>query len=659
MKVKQKVLIVDDKVPNLIALENVLKDCDAEVVRAQSGNEALKATLENDFALAILDVNMPEMNGYELAELLSGDAKTKSLPIIFLSAEYSDDMHILRAYEAGGIDFVSKPFNPYYLLSKVNIFLKLDRQKKELIDKMQIEKSKNYLESILMSVNDFIIVVNLDGEINNMNNVVQTKLGYTYEELIGRNVSHLFHEEVKDIFAKVFSNYSASKSEDDLLNLRLETRIIKNGYSEIPVILSVSPLISEDRVVNGAVFAATDITERKKFEEELRREKERAERLSEIKSNFLANMSHELRTPMVGILGFSELLTSLVNDDESKEFADMIYQSATRLMETLNQILDISLVESDKLELKISTFDVVSIAKSVLQLFELVASKKSLSLDVISEEESILMNQDIGLTRQILNNLINNAIKFTVKGGVSIRISKEVHNKIDFVAIQVADTGIGIPEEKFDLIWEDFRQVSEGHGRSFEGTGLGLSLCKKFTELLGGKVFVEKSILGSGTTFKLLLPVSVNGQSDFIPSVNQNSNFVDSIGSKLINSLSDVLYVEDDISSGLLLKNNLKNICNLDVVSTGEDAIERVSEKKYSAILMDINLGNGINGVIALEQIRKIGGYENIPIAAVTAFAMVGDKDKFINKGFNYYISKPFVNNDLIELVMLMLSKPV
>ncbi len=651
MKVKQKVLIVDDKIPNLVALENVLKDCNAEVVRAQSGNEALKATLTNEFALAILDVNMPEMNGYELAELLSGDDKTKNLPIIFLSAEYSDDMHILKAYESGGIDFVAKPFNPYYLLSKVNIFLKLDRQKKELIDKMQIEKSKNYLESILMSVSDFIIVVNLDGVINNMNNVVYSKLGYVYEELFGKNVTDLFHVDVKDTLEKVFIEYSDGISGTILSNLKLETFIHKKEDSVIPVILSVSPLISEEGIVKGAVLAATDITERKKFEGELRREKERAERLSEIKSNFLANMSHELRTPMVGILGFSELLTSMVSDNESKEFADMIYQSANRLMETLNQILDISLVESDKLELKVSNFDVVSLSKDVIQLFELIASKKSLTLEMVSDESPIMINQDIGLTRQILNNLINNAIKFTKSGGVSIKIAREFFNNSEHIAIKVIDTGIGIPQEKFDIIWEDFRQVSEGHGRSFEGTGLGLSLSKKFTELLGGKIFVEESILEKGTTFKLLLPVSVSKVSN-LP-VTENKQNVPAVKKELskIQSVLDVLYVEDDLSSGLLVKNNIKKFCNLDIAVTGEEALNAVTKKKYVAILMDINLGTGINGVVTAERIRKIKGYEDIPIIAVTAFAMVGDKERFLQKGFTNYISKPFINKELVALV--------
>ena len=658
MKVKQKILIVDDKLPNLVALENVLKDCGAEVVRAQSGNEALKTTLTNDFALAILDVNMPEMNGYELAEFLSGDEKTKNLPIIFLSAEYSDDMHILKAYESGGIDFVSKPFNPYYLLSKVNIFLKLDRQKKELIDKMQIEKSKNYLESILMSVNDFIVVTTLDGIINNFNNVLLSKLDYDYNDLFRAKVTDIFPEDIKHIIETLLIRYSEEEVGSGLLDFKFETFIHKKEKSTIPVIISITPLVNENGSIQGAVITATDITERKKFELELRKEKERAEQLSQIKTNFLANMSHELRTPMVGILGFSELLTSMVEDGEQKEFADMIYLSGTRLMETLNQILDISLVESDKLELKITEFDVVALTKEVIQLFELVANKKSLYLNIDSSLDSCIVKLDMGLTRQILNNLINNAVKFTKEGGVRLNVLKEMSENIEYAVIKVTDTGIGIPEDKIDLIWEEFRQVSEGHGRSFEGNGLGLSLCKKFADLLGGILSIEESVLGKGTTFKVMLPLNKDFMVPDIPEVILSKKLTtEKHAIPEIDNGLNVLYVEDDLPSGILMKNCLKNICKLDIVTTGEDAVEAAKKKKYSLILMDINLGDGINGVTACDEIKLIDSYRNVPIVAITAFAMVGDKEKFLEKGFDNYMSKPYVNMDLPKFVNSLLEQ--
>lgn len=287
MSYRQKILIVDDKIQNLVALENVLRDCDADVFKAVSGNEALRAILSHDFALAILDVNMPEMNGYELAEFIAGDPKTKHLPIIFLSAEYSDDLHIVKAYESGGIDFVSKPFNPYYLLSKVNIFLKLDRQKHELLEKIEIEKSRNYLESVLMSVNDFIFVVSQEGLITVVNNAVLTKLGYASNDIQGERVGNLFLDDIGVKIDNLIEGYNKSVNVNDLQYLKIETFLKRNDNTTIPVILSVTPLVSKIGKVQGAVIVATDITERKQFEEKLRIAKDRAEELSKIKLIFL------------------------------------------------------------------------------------------------------------------------------------------------------------------------------------------------------------------------------------------------------------------------------------------------------------------------------------------------------------------------------------
>lgn len=650
MSYRQKILIVDDKIQNLVALENVLRDCDADVFKAVSGNEALRAILSHDFALAILDVNMPEMNGYELAEFIAGDPKTKHLPIIFLSAEYSDDLHIVKAYESGGIDFVSKPFNPYYLLSKVNIFLKLDRQKHELLEKIEIEKSRNYLESVLMSVNDFIFVVSQEGLITVVNNAVLTKLGYATNDIQGERVGNLFLDDIGVKIDNLIEGYNKSVNVNDLQYLKIETFLKKNDNAPIPVILSVTPLVSKIGKVQGAVIVATDITERKQFEEKLRIAKDRAEELSKIKTNFLANMSHELRTPMVGILGFSELLCKSVLDEEQKHFAEIIHSGGTRLMETLNLILDISLIESEKIDLKVTEFDIVKVVKDSVRLYEKVALKKGLNIKIETFSDKFIVKQDAGLFRQVLNNLINNALKFTEKGSITIIINKETISDSEFAVIKVKDTGIGIPEDKINIIWEEFRQVSEGYGRSFEGTGLGLSLAKKFVKKLGGEISVEESRVGYGTTLKVLLPVVIEGVEESfndIKEIKPEEPEKENTNAKK----PEILYVEDDLPSALLVKAFVKGLCNVDVAATGEEAIEIVKSKNYDAIFMDINLGTGMNGVKTAQEIKTIGKYKNVPFVAITAFAMSGDKEEFEEKGFTSYISKPFVKSDLVKIV--------
>ncbi|MDD5360588.1 MAG: PAS domain S-box protein [Ignavibacteria bacterium] len=404
-----------------------------------------------------------------------------------------------------------------------------------------------------------------------------------------------------------------------------------------------------------------DITERKILENELRIAKERAEELYRVKTNFLANMSHELRTPMVGILGFSEMLSSEIQDEEQKHFAEMIHKGGSRLMETLNLILDLSLVESDKIDIKVSSFDLISEVNEVIGLFQKSASNKRLYLIHDSVPEEFIINIDKRITRQILNNLINNAVKYTLKGGVVVRVNSEIQNGINYAVIRVEDTGIGIPEDKWDLIWEEFRQVSEGYGRTFEGTGLGLSITKKFIQKLKGEICVEKSVADEGTTMKVMLPADISRINKIKTRKRDNIQEEEERDPSILPSGNDdlpvFLYVEDEAPAVLLVKNYLRNICEINVAVSSKDALEKAGIKKYDAILMDINLGKGLDGIQTVELIRAMNGYEKTPIVAVTAYAMKNEKEEFIKRGCTHYLSKPFLKKDLVTLVKGIIKK--
>jgi len=199
---KQKILIVDDIDANLISLEKVLLDLQAIIIRARSGNEALIAILNHDFAMAIVDVQMPEMDGYELVELIRSEGRTKDLPVIFLSAVYSDEYHVFKGYESGAVDFVTKPYNPYYLLSKVKVFLDIDKQKFTLLETIELEKSRNYLESIFRSINDSLIVLDLDGNITKVNETACRVLEFSENELKGMSISNFFDQDFLSAWMK-------------------------------------------------------------------------------------------------------------------------------------------------------------------------------------------------------------------------------------------------------------------------------------------------------------------------------------------------------------------------------------------------------------------------------------------------------------------------
>ena len=248
-----------------------------------------------------------------------------------------------------------------------------------------------------------------------------------------------------------------------------------------------------------------NITDRKRAETALLAAKEKAEEMDRLKTSFLANMSHELRTPLTGILGYSEALQEDMKDEDDRQFVEIIHSSGMRLLETLNLILDLSKLQAEKMEIVRERVDVVSETMRAASIYKQLAEKKGLTLDISAEKPQIYANLDQRILHQIVTNLVNNAVKYTQFGGVTITVNECKMEGAAGVKISVADTGIGIPKEKQPVIWEEFRQVSEGYGRFFEGTGLGLTVTKNFTEILGGEIQLE-SDLGKGSTFTVILP---------------------------------------------------------------------------------------------------------------------------------------------------------
>jgi signal transduction histidine kinase/CheY-like chemotaxis protein len=409
---------------------------------------------------------------------------------------------------------------------------------------------------------------------------------------------------------------------------------------------------------NSILVTLRDVTERKQTERQLKLAKEQAEELNKIKSSFLANMSHELRTPLVGILGFAELLKEDLSEPDSKEMAERILISGNRLMETLNSILDLSRIEANKLDLRIWSFKLSDIVRTQVQLFDAVAERKGLYLKTEILDENLYSEVDEQIFRQIINNLVNNAIKYTSHGGIVVSLDSIFDGFKDYARIIVKDTGIGIPENSLSTIFQEFRQVSEGFNRHFEGTGLGLTITKRFVELLKGKIDVDSKV-GNGSTFTILFPLV----KEETPSYYENN-----IETKTNGDHNDtpsyqepiVLVVENDEGSKDITRLFLQNICKLDFANSGEEALQMIIMKNYDIILMDINLGVGMSGVEATKRIRKLKGYEGTPIVALTGFAMRGDREEFIKAGCTHYLSKPFTKESITRLVKnIVINKEV
>ncbi|PIS45512.1 MAG: hypothetical protein COT22_04875 [Ignavibacteria bacterium CG08_land_8_20_14_0_20_37_9] len=380
--------------------------------------------------------------------------------------------------------------------------------------------------------------------------------------------------------------------------------------------------------------------------------------MSRLKSNFLNNMSHELRTPLNGIMGYANILASELEKPDEHDMALGIYDSGKRLSETLNLILDLSEAESGKIEVIAKDVVIVPLVKNSIKLFTAVAAKKNLQIETIIKDEIIFAHIDENLLNRIVYNLLDNALKFTERGKISIEVGREVNTEnapdnspADWLFIKIKDTGIGIAAHKIDNIWDEFRQVSEGMSRSYEGTGLGLTIAKKAVELMQGKISVE-SELGVGSTFTVKFPaVKVSPQEEEVTQSMQTKVIPRNKEKRNAAALPLVLYIEDDFSNRHIVKLFLENISELETAADGKTALQLAAGKKYELFLMDINLGGAINGMEVVNALRKMPQYAETPIIAVTAYAMGKDKAEFLNGGCTHYLAKPFKKQELIDLV--------
>ncbi|MFB3055755.1 MAG: hybrid sensor histidine kinase/response regulator, partial [Ignavibacteriaceae bacterium] len=333
-----------------------------------------------------------------------------------------------------------------------------------------------------------------------------------------------------------------------------------------------------------------------------------------------------------------------------------ILYSGKRLMETLNSVLDLSRIESNQVEVYLEPVNVKNIVNTHLQLFKPVAEEKGLYLKFEFSEEEIIALLDERFLGQILNNLVNNAVKFTHDGGVIVKVDTYEEEKHKFVRINICDTGIGIPKDNIKTIFEEFRQVSEGFNRHFEGTGLGLTITKRFIDLMEGKIEV-KSEIGTGSEFTVTFnALPIEESFDIIENKSKEDKNEDIEYNIPQAELPKVLMVEDDESSKDVTKVFLRGICNLKFASSGEEALIAAQKEKFDAILMDINLGKGMSGTEAAGKIKQFDEYKDTPIVAITAFAMQGDKDEFLNAGCTHYISKPFNRISISRLMKEILN---
>lgn len=375
----------------------------------------------------------------------------------------------------------------------------------------------------------------------------------------------------------------------------------------------------------------SDITERKRINVEIELTKRRAEELSRLKSNIIQNIRHELRTPITGVSGFLDLAKDrLTSDPQGLEYLSYVERSITRLSNTLETIVDYSIIDSRIIESRPKHISLKETLGPILNNFRADAKEKDLYFQTFWEgRDDVVIDPLIVLT--ILRHTVDNSVKFTEVGGVKVTIdTKETE-----LALIVRDSGLGIEEDQLNYIFDDFRQGSEGVSRTFDGSGLGLSIVKKYVDFLKGTVDV-KSTVDDLTTFTIRLPIAPNER----------------IAVDMPNPVHRILFVEDDSMIQLVMKKSLPDYV-VDTASSVDEAKDLISKHTYDAFLLDINLGRGMSGIDLCDIIRNELKLTNVPIAAVTATG-IDPNSSLLSRGFTHYLPKPFDRDQIHQLIQSM-----
>lgn len=401
--------------------------------------------------------------------------------------------------------------------------------------------------------------------------------------------------------------------------------------------------------LGGIMF---DITERKNAEESLLRKSDQAEESSRLKTEFLANVSHEIRTPMNGIIGFVDLLAMENLSEQQAEWITIVRKCGQELLSLIDDILDISKIEADQLRVDLCQFAVLDILDDVRKLLAPSIKAKDLSFVIdCADDTPASMNSDPQRLRQILSNLLINALKFTDQGHISVRTRSDILHGHPAVRFEVTDTGVGIAPEEQDIIFEVFKQVDSSASRKYEGSGLGLAICKRLTDLLGGRIWVE-SCLGKGTTFVFVLPLETPLPSSTANKIElSKQDVVSPMGEPagILRLEGRVLLAEDSQINRNLFKIILERVgLQVDLALDGEQAVEMACDQEYDLILMDIQMPL-VDGLEAVRVLREKG--LNTPIIAITAHAASQDCQRCLEIGFDGFLAKPLNQATLLAAV--------
>ena len=512
----------------------------------------------------------------------------------------------------------------------------------------ELRASQARTAAIMEAALDCIIVMDHRGCIVDFNPAAERTFRYARADVVGRPLADVVvPPALRAAHVAGLKRYMAT-GEGKVLGRRIEIVAMRANGDEFPVELAITPILSGDQPLFTAYLR--DITDRKRAEDELRQSKEAAEAGSRTKSEFLATMSHEIRTPMNGVLGFAELLADTPLNAEQREHLDTIRVSGEALLTIINDILDFSKMEAGSMRLENAPHDFTRAVSEVTKLLGAQANAKHLDLVVESHHDvPIWLIGDAGRVRQVLMNLVGNAIKFTDRGQVRIAVQEvDGHAGTRSVQCSITDTGIGIVADKLPLLFQKFTQADGSTTRRYGGTGLGLAISKQLIQLMGGEIGV-KSQLGGGSTFWFTLP---------LPSAHQLAGGVAGAAPETTAAAPDAavglacglaMVAEDSRTNQMLASLMLNRLgWRVDVVSTGTEAVAAYQQTSYDLVFMDCQMP-GMDGFQATEEIRRLEASSNrrVPIIATTASVLPEERARCLKAGMDDFVAKPIHLRDL------------
>jgi PAS domain S-box-containing protein len=525
----------------------------------------------------------------------------------------------------------------------------------DITERKRAEEERERLAALVESSSDAIVGKTLEGIITAWNPGAERLFGYSAFEAVGQPMLMLIPPDRKGEEADILARLRRGERLE-----HFETVRVRKDGSCIDVSATISPIRDSRGMVVGASKIARDITEWKRAEEEMRKAKEAAEAANLAKSQFLANMSHEIRTPMNGVIGVAGLLLDTELTPEQRQYAEIVRSSGEALLMVINDILDFSKIEARKLSLEIRDFDLDAVVRGAVAVLSMKASEKGLKIAYrMAAGTPTMLRGDPGRLRQIVINLVGNSVKFTHQGGVTIDAGVEVlDERRVMLHFAVSDTGVGFPQERASALFEPFVQADGSSTRRYGGTGLGLTISKQLVELMGGSIGA-KSEEGMGSTFWFtavfekqrrssagasasVADFRFDGEPEATPRMTAATNGM------------RVLLAEDNLINQQVGVAMLKKLGYLvDAVGNGAEAIDALGKTTYDLVLMD-GMMPEMDGYEATRRIRdgraRIKNPQ-IPIVAITADAMTGDRDKCLQAGMNDYVAKPVDVRRLAEVL--------